>query len=96
MFPSDSVKHTRPHLFFPRAIADQLEGDAGDHVAYRDRVVKYMAGHETDFAPFVEDDVPFEKYLQEMREDGTWAGNMELQAASLVTRANICIHRVGV
>ncbi|GAQ86487.1 hypothetical protein KFL_002920040 [Klebsormidium nitens] len=79
---------------FFRAIADQLEGDAGDHVAYRERVVEYMAAHEADFAPFVEDDVPLEKYLQEMREDGTWAGNMELQAASLVTRANICIHRV--
>jgi hypothetical protein len=29
-----------------------------------------------------------------MREDGTWAGNMELQATSLVTGCNICIHQV--
>ncbi|CAK9159444.1 unnamed protein product [Ilex paraguariensis] len=28
-----------------------------------------------------------------MEKDGTWAGHMELQAASLVTRCNICIHR---
>lgn len=29
-----------------------------------------------------------------METDGTWAGHMELQAASLVTHSNICIHRV--
>ena len=29
-----------------------------------------------------------------MMKDGTWAGNMELQAASLVTSRNICIHMV--
>uniref|UniRef100_A0A2P2JH35 OTU domain-containing protein n=2 Tax=Rhizophora mucronata TaxID=61149 RepID=A0A2P2JH35_RHIMU len=45
------------------------------------------------FEPFIEDDVPFEEYCQSMEKDGTWAGHMELQAASLVTRSNICIHR---
>ena len=29
-----------------------------------------------------------------MMKDGTWAGNMELQAGSLVTSRNICIHMV--
>lgn len=46
------------------------------------------------FEPFIEDDVPFDEYCQSMEKDGTWAGHMELQAASLVTRSNICIHRV--
>lgn len=46
------------------------------------------------FEPFVEDEVPFDEYCQSMGEDGTWAGHMELQAASLVTHSNICIHRV--
>ncbi|KAF7136382.1 hypothetical protein RHSIM_Rhsim08G0099200 [Rhododendron simsii] len=45
------------------------------------------------FEPFIEDDVSFDEYCQSMEKDGTWAGNMELQAASLVTRTNICIHR---
>uniref|UniRef100_A0A2N9FE21 OTU domain-containing protein n=1 Tax=Fagus sylvatica TaxID=28930 RepID=A0A2N9FE21_FAGSY len=45
------------------------------------------------FEPFIEDDVPFDEYCQSMEKDGTWAGNMELQAASLVTHTNICIHR---
>lgn len=46
------------------------------------------------FEPFIEDEVPFEEYCKTMDNDGTWAGHMELQAASLVTRSNICIHRV--
>lgn len=46
------------------------------------------------FEPFIEDDVPFDEYCESMEKDGTWAGHMELQAASLVTHTNICIHRV--
>lgn len=46
------------------------------------------------FEPFIEDEVPFEEYCESMSKDGTWAGHMELQAASLVTGSNICIHRV--
>lgn len=48
------------------------------------------------FEPFIEDDVPFDEYCQSMEKDGTWAGHMELQAASLVTHSNICIHRVRI
>lgn len=47
------------------------------------------------FEPFIEDEVPFDEYCQSMQTDGTWAGHMELQAASLVTHSNICIHRVS-
>lgn len=47
------------------------------------------------FEPFIEDGVPFDEYCQTMGNDGTWAGHMELQAASLVTHSNICIHRVS-
>lgn len=47
------------------------------------------------FEPFIEDEVPFDEYCQSMENDGTWAGHMELQAASLVTHSNMCIHRVS-
>jgi OTU domain-containing protein 3 len=50
--------------------------------------------HREEFEPFVEDEVPFNEYCSAMREDGTWAGHMELQATSLVTGCNICIHQV--
>lgn len=78
---------------FFRAIADQLEGDEEEYTKYRQMVVEYIMKHREDFEPFVEDDMPFDEYCRSMQEDGTWAGHMELQAASLVTQTNICIHR---
>nr|KYP44921.1 OTU domain-containing protein 3 [Cajanus cajan] len=56
-------------------------------------VVKHILDNREMFEPFIEDEVPFDEYCQSMDNDGTWAGHMELQAASLVTRSNICIHR---
>lgn len=55
----------------------------------------FIETHEVDFAPFVEDDVAFGKYVARMRGDGAWAGNIELQAASLLKRVNVCIHQHG-
>ncbi|XP_024977814.1 OTU domain-containing protein 3 isoform X2 [Cynara cardunculus var. scolymus] len=78
---------------FFRALADQLEGDEDKHEAYRKMVVHYIMKNRENFEPFIEDDVPFDEYCQSMGKDGTWAGHMELQAASLVTHSNICIHR---
>ncbi|XP_042441996.1 OVARIAN TUMOR DOMAIN-containing deubiquitinating enzyme 7-like isoform X2 [Zingiber officinale] len=78
---------------FFRALADQLHGNEDEHQKYREMVVKYIMNHREDFEPFIEDEVPFDEYCRTMEKDGTWAGNMELQAASLVTRRNICIHR---
>ncbi|XP_017976184.1 PREDICTED: OTU domain-containing protein 3 isoform X2 [Theobroma cacao] len=78
---------------FFRALADQLEGDEEQHGKYRSMVVQYIVKNREMFEPFIEDDVPFDEYCQSMEKDGTWAGHMELQAASLVIRRNICIHR---
>ncbi|KAJ0457706.1 putative ubiquitinyl hydrolase 1 [Helianthus annuus] len=78
---------------FFRALADQLEGDEDVHVKYRKMVVQYIMKNRESFEPFIEDEVPFDEYCQSMEKDGTWAGNMELQAASLVTHSNICIHQ---
>lgn len=76
-----------------RALADQLEGNEEEQEKYRRMVVQYIVKNRDMFEPFIEDEVPFDEYCQTMEKDGTWAGHMELQAASLVTRNNICIHR---
>ncbi|XP_048233172.1 OVARIAN TUMOR DOMAIN-containing deubiquitinating enzyme 7 isoform X3 [Ricinus communis] len=76
-----------------RALADQLEGSEEEHGKYRAMVVQYLMKNRDTFEPFIEDDIPFDEYCQSMEKDGTWAGHMELQAASLVTRSNICIHQ---
>ncbi|XP_062154313.1 OVARIAN TUMOR DOMAIN-containing deubiquitinating enzyme 7 isoform X1 [Alnus glutinosa] len=78
---------------FFRALADQLEGNEEEHKKYRSMVVEYILKSREMFEPFIEDDIPFNEYCQSMEEEGTWAGHMELQAASLVTHSNICIHR---
>ncbi|XP_061363618.1 OVARIAN TUMOR DOMAIN-containing deubiquitinating enzyme 7 isoform X2 [Gastrolobium bilobum] len=78
---------------FFRALADQLEGNEEEHQKYRSMVVKHILDNRETFEPFIEDEVPFDEYCQSMENDGTWAGHMELQAASLVTHSNICIHR---
>ncbi|XP_006653000.2 OVARIAN TUMOR DOMAIN-containing deubiquitinating enzyme 7 isoform X1 [Oryza brachyantha] len=80
---------------FFRAMGDQLEGNEEEHMKYRGMVVRYIKEHRVDFEPFIEDEVPFEKYCDSMLQDGTWAGHMELQAASLLTRRNICIHMLN-
>ncbi|XP_024402364.1 OVARIAN TUMOR DOMAIN-containing deubiquitinating enzyme 7 isoform X1 [Physcomitrium patens] len=79
---------------FFRAVAEQLEGDEEQHARYRQMVVNYLQEHREEFEPFVEDEVPFDEYLKTMREETTWAGHMEIQATSLVTRTNICIHQL--
>ncbi|XP_052197477.1 OVARIAN TUMOR DOMAIN-containing deubiquitinating enzyme 7 isoform X3 [Diospyros lotus] len=78
---------------FFRALADQLDGNEEEHEKYRSMVVQFILKNAEMFEPFIEDDVPFDEYCQSMEKDGTWAGHMELQAASLVTHTNICIHQ---
>jgi OTU domain-containing protein 3 len=89
-----AVQMTGDGNCFFRAIADQLEGDEEQHAEYRKKVVDYLEEHREDFEPFLEEDVTFEEYCSTMRQDGTWAGHMELQATSLVTESDICIHRL--
>ncbi|XP_022133264.1 OTU domain-containing protein 3 isoform X2 [Momordica charantia] len=80
---------------FFRGLADQLDGDQEEHEKYRKMVVQYILKNREMFEPFIEDDVPFDEYCDSMEKDGTWAGHLELQAASLVTHSNICIHRMS-
>ncbi|XP_047311637.1 OVARIAN TUMOR DOMAIN-containing deubiquitinating enzyme 7 isoform X2 [Impatiens glandulifera] len=56
-------------------------------------VVQFIMKNREMFEPFIEDDMSFDEYCKSMETDGTWAGHMELQAGSLVTHSNICIHR---
>ncbi|KAL2608280.1 hypothetical protein R1flu_026853 [Riccia fluitans] len=79
---------------FFRAVADQLEGNEEEHAKYRRMVVDYLEEHKLEFEPFLEEETPFHEYCNNMREDGTWAGHMELQAMSLASKCNICIHRI--
>ena len=67
------------------AVAHQIEGDEKEHSRYREMVVEYIMQHREDFEPFIENNVNFEEYCESMKKSGTWAGHMEIQAASRVT-----------
>mmetsp|Transcript_8952 Transcript_8952/g.16126 ORF Transcript_8952/g.16126 Transcript_8952/m.16126 type:complete len:284 (+) Transcript_8952:2009-2860(+) len=64
------------------------------HKALRRAVCDFMQEHEDDFAPFVEDNREFNEYVSSLREDGAWAGNMELQALSLLLGVNFRIYQL--
>lgn len=61
-----------------RAVADQL-GEPAAHASYRSRVCDWMAGHPQDFLPFYDGPATYDAYVQGMRRDGRWAGNLEVR-----------------
>lgn len=75
-----------------RAVSDQLTGEENLHDLYRKFACDYIQAHRDDYEPFVEDET-FEEYLEDISQEGVWAGNIELQALSLALDVNIMIHR---
>jgi OTU domain-containing protein 3 len=78
-----------------RALSDQLFGDYGNkHADIRSEVCDFMEKNKDDFQFFLvyededdkeqedEDARDFEHYIELMREDGTWGGNLEIVAAA--------------
>ena len=47
-----------------RALGDQIEGDHTLHARHRREAVKYMRDHRSDFEPFMEDNVSFDKHCK--------------------------------
>ena len=68
--------HVRNCLF--RALADQLYGNnkaiGGYHMKLRREVVEYIRQHREDFEPFVDEDVTFDRHVELLEQDGTYAG----------------------
>lgn len=59
---TDDVSLSSTHHQFP-----SVQGSEKDHGKIREEVVQYMESHHDEFAPFVEDDEGFEKYMKRMR-----------------------------
>ena len=85
---------------FFRSLADQLEGLEHSHDEYRQKILSYVERHEDEFAPFMsfgeseeEEDADFCAYLERMKSDGEWAGQVELIAASQALNVNIVVHQ---
>ena len=62
-----------------RALADQMYGNSksvgGFHLKLRREVVESIRQHRDDFEPFVDEDVTFDRHVELLGQDGTYAGN---------------------
>jgi len=77
-----------------RAIADQMVDDPQQHADFRKKIMDFVEAQRDAFEPFVEDDIPFETYLSDMRKNGSWGGHIEVQAFSLLYQCNVIIHQL--
>mmetsp|Transcript_1507 Transcript_1507/g.2163 ORF Transcript_1507/g.2163 Transcript_1507/m.2163 type:complete len:302 (-) Transcript_1507:423-1328(-) len=77
------------------AISRLVDGDNGEPSHTRREIVDFLEENENDFEPFMTDELSFDKYCGKMRKLGTWAGDLEIQAASKLYGVNICIHQHG-
>ncbi|XP_042199730.1 OTU domain-containing protein 3 [Callorhinchus milii] len=78
-----------------RALGDQLEGHSRNHLKHRRETVDYMVKHREDFEPFVEDEVPFDRYVMNLEKPGTFAGNDAIVAFARNAQVNIVIHQLN-
>lgn len=80
---------------FFRAVSDQLYGSEDYHMKLRERACDYLMLHKEHYRFFVDDEQTFDDYVAEMRTDGVWADNLELQAISMACNVNIRVHQSG-
>eukprot|EP00210_Caulerpa_lentillifera_P001483 g1423.t1 len=83
---------------FFRSIGDQLYGNDQEHVSIRLEVISFMESNRELFQPFVDpcldDNEDFDSYIIQMKQEGSWAGDFEVHAASLYFNVDICIYQV--
>ena len=75
-----------------RSVSEQVEGNEHNFQEYREKCVNYIKENKDDFAPFIEDDEPFDKYVERMSQNGEWGGNLEIYALSKILEANFYIY----
>ena len=75
-----------------RSVSEQIEGDENNHQIYRQKCVEYMKENKDEFSPFLEEDEPFDTYIEKISKDGEWGGNLEIYALSMALEANFYIY----
>ncbi|KAK0539543.1 hypothetical protein OC835_001095 [Tilletia horrida] len=74
-----------------RALSDQLYGYPNQHLHIRHAICDYLQAHPEKYAGFVDDAKPFDAYVRNMREQGTYGGHLELSAFAQLKRKQIKI-----
>lgn len=76
-----------------RAVADQLYNDEEEYKEIRKRVVEHLLKKEEEYKHFIENDESFKSYIERISVDGTWGGQLELQAIGEIFSVNILIYQ---
>ncbi len=62
-----------------RAISDQKDGHEDNHDYYRQKTANHIKKNKKKYVFYLdEDEDPFDEYVEELKEDGVWAGNLEI------------------
>jgi len=76
-----------------RAVSDRIFGSQVYHFLVRQKCVDFMEKKKEEFEPFVcVSGMPWDHYIYEMRKINTWAGQVELQALSILYSINISVY----
>lgn len=54
-----------------------------------------MSEHRDEFEPFIEDDIPFDRYIKNLSTMGTYAGNDAIVAFARLYQVNVVIHQLN-
>ena len=75
-----------------RSVAEQIEEDQNNFEKYRKITTDYMENNKETFQPFIEDDQTIDEYINNMKEDKEWGGNLEIYALSMALHANFYVY----
>ena len=75
-----------------RSVAEQIEEDQNNFEKYRKITTDYMEENKEDFKPFIEDDRTIDEYINSMKEDKEWGGNLEIYALSMALHSNFYVY----
>ncbi|SBS81652.1 OTU-like cysteine protease [Plasmodium ovale curtisi] len=76
-----------------RAVSDQLYNYEDNYKEIRKRVVDHLLQNEDKYKNFLEYDESYKSYIDRISLDGTWGGQLELQAVGELFNVNILIYQ---
>ncbi|KYN99694.1 putative OTU-like cysteine protease [Plasmodium gaboni] len=76
-----------------RAVSDQLYNHEENYKEIRKKVVEHLLKNEELYKNFIEYDESYKSYIERISLDGTWGGQLELQAVGEIYKVNILIYQ---
>ena len=62
-----------------------------EHQVYRTTIMNEIESHSSEYKFFIEDDEPFDQYIDRLRTDGEWGSGMEIMAACRLFNVRVLI-----